>query len=101
MKKLLTIAVFVVAIVGFGGLSVAHYKNYQNKHKVSVPATITVQAANQEVSQVKAVFASEKQDWITSYDQAVAECQKGVAAYGKLTHYQQSQTQAPVCPNAQ
>lgn len=100
MKKLLIIV--VVAIVVVTGLAVAedHYKNYQNKQEAQAPQLITVKQADQKVKDAVTAAGGEYQSLVVSYNQAVAECQKGVAAYAKLTSAQRVQTASPVCPTA-
>ena len=97
MKKLLLTVLAVVVIAA--GLVVAgnHYKNYQNKKAQS--AVKVVPASQFEA--LKSTTTSELQGLQKDNARLLAECQKGVAAYGKLTLTQQHQTAPPVCAATQ
>lgn len=97
MKKLLLSAAGVAgaAVVVVGGAAAAnsHYQDHQNKQHQA------------QVSQVEAVkkaqYAADKQQFdvlATQYNSAVAECEKGVTAYGKLSAVLKVQTPSPKCP---
>ena len=101
MKKLLFTVLAIVVITA--GLVVAgdHYKQYQNQKQAQAVPMITVKQADQNATDIKTAAAGEYNSLVVQYNAAVAECQKGVVAYGRLTTVQQHQTAPPVCPAPQ
>ena len=101
MKKLLLSVLAIVLIAG--GLAVAgnHYKQYQKTKNAQAVPMITVKQSDQKANDIKTAAAGEYKSLVVQYNAAVAECQKGVVAYGKLTVIQQHQTAPPVCPAPQ
>jgi predicted negative regulator of RcsB-dependent stress response len=97
MKKLALTAVLFAIVVVLGVLAINHYKNYQNQKQAQATPMISVKESDQRVEDAKAAaivgYTSN-----ASFNQAVAECQKGSIAYGRLTTAIKNQTAAPVCP---
>lgn len=95
MKRLLFIGLAVVAVLTVGVLSVDHYQNYQNKkthdHKVKV---------EKEVADVQQAAGAEYKGLEASYNGLRVECEKGLAAYQKLSAFTQKTTPQPVCAPA-
>lgn len=96
MKKLLLISLAILLLAGAGAAVSRHHKNYQNKQTQDA-VTAAVAAANTkkdgEISDIKTSAAAE-------YDALRIECEKGIAAYGKLTPALQKTTPLPVCGTA-
>lgn len=95
MKKLLLFVVLVTALVGGGYAAANHYKNYQNK-KTQDTVAAKQQSEIEESARLQP-FRDKVAELKKDYNSQVVECQKGLAAYGKLTTFTQSQTPQPVC----
>lgn len=98
MKKLLLSAVAIVLVIGIGAAVAAHYQNTKNKNVVTSEPTVSVKEADKRVQDAKTAAGAEYQSLVVKYNTAVAECQKGVGAYAKLTAFVKGQTAQPVCP---
>lgn len=100
MKKLLLLIVAVVVVIGVGTVAViavdSQYGKYQNK-KESPVATITQSESEKKMEEVKIAAAAENQSLADEISRLATECQKGEGAYEKLTPFNKTNTEAPVC----
>lgn len=98
MKKLLlSVVVLIVTVLSAVGAT-NHYHNYQDK-KDQETAALTqaaVAADNEQINQINTLQAA-NDELQSRHDDLVAECKKGVVAYGKLSQLVQEQTPKPSC----
>lgn len=91
MKKLFLIVLAMAVVAGASVLSVNHYQNYQNKK------------LQQEVAdnQARIDVLNEARNKIIRLEsdnqELLAECQKGMVAYGQLSTSVKSKTPQPLC----
>lgn len=101
MKKLLlsTVGLIALVVVVSAGVSVAsnRYHDHQKQKQAQAVVYVPKSYADQQVTNVKTAAAGEYQSLVVQYNGQVAECQKGLVAYGKLTPAQKAQTAAPSC----
>lgn len=94
MKKLLLVALAAVVVAGASVLVVGHYHDYKNK-KTQQPAVQMVPASDLQALQT--TTSKELKDLQDDNGRLLAECQKGAAAYAKLSPLVKNQTSAPQC----
>lgn len=101
MKRLIALVIVLLVIGGIAGVTIAavedHYaKNKQQTNSAPV-ATITVTESDQKVAAARTADAKKYQTLVSLYNAQVTECQKGSAAYDKLTVTSKNTTPAPLC----
>lgn len=108
MKNLLLKSLFVVVLLaigaGIGYAAVAHYTNTQ-KTKPAPVEVVPVAEVERQFKEMAAKDDARYKELTSRLDRQTAECQKGAAAYAKLTPYNKTQTEQPQClestPSAQ
>lgn len=105
MKKLLLLIVAVVAALAvcYGGAVAIdnHYKSELKQKQAQAVPTISVKQSNANVEAVKVSAVGEYKALVVQYNGQVAECQKGLVAYAKLTPALKAQTPVPTCGTPQ
>jgi len=93
MKTFLLVAATAAVVVGGGVAAANHYDEYKNKeHKAQVSAVEAAKRAQFQADQ-KVVENLKQVNAV-----ALAECQKGAAAYAKLAKLTKVLPPAPSCP---
>lgn len=84
----------MVVVAGASVLSVRHYQKYQNK-QVQAAAVVEKKRADEVAEQT-----AQYDHLAGEYRELLAECQKGMVAYGQLTATLKSRTPQPLCAAA-
>jgi len=92
MKTLLLGAAGAVVVLGSGVAVANHYDNYKTKTQAQTVSQVE-QAKRAQYNTDKALY----QPVVNQNKTLQAECEKGAAAYAKLSALVQKQTPAPQC----
>ena len=99
LTKTLSHLVAVAVLIAAGVLAIQHYHQYQNKQaQHAVVVQKQQESLQQQIADIKQSTAAEYVSLQQSYNQAVAECQKGVTAYANLPAVTKQKLPVPTCP---
>lgn len=91
MKILLLAVVGVALLFGGGSLVADHYNKYQNKKERDNVAAVQAEAQREQAEKARVQRLED------AYTKMRMECEKGIAAYDKLTPFTQKTSPRPVC----